>query len=185
MYKKRFSGSIINLRSPERMKRLQVQRVIRLCLEDVSIQSMLDVGTGSGLFAEAFSEHGIEVSGVDANMKMLITARNFVPKGEFRGGTAELLPYPDHSFDLIFLGLVLHETDDPLKALKEALRVSRKRVCILEWNYKNQLFGPPLAHRLKSELLEEMFHSAGFRNWQTTEFSATILYRLKVLPKQP
>lgn len=123
MHKKRFSGSIVNLRSPERVKHLEVQRVISLCLENVSIQSILDVGTGSGLFAEAFSEHGLEVSGVDANQEMRITARSYVPKGDFRGGTAELLPYPDQSFDLIFLGLVLHETDDPLKALKEALRV--------------------------------------------------------------
>jgi len=179
MTDKKFAGKIKNLRSADRVKNLEVQRVIDLCLEGNSIQSILDVGTGSGLFSEAFSNHGLDVSGVDANQEMLIAARSYVPKGDFRRGTAEQLPFPDQSFDLSFLGLVLHETDDPLKALKEALRVSRKRVCILEWPYRNQLFGPPLAHRLKPEFLEKLVRSAGFKNWQTTELTNTILYRFE------
>jgi len=184
MAEKKFAGKVRDLRSSRRVNRLEVQHVVDLCLENTSIQSMLDVGTGSGLFAEVFSGNGIKVSGVDANQEMLTASRDYVPDGDFRKGIAELLPYPDPSFDLIFLGLVLHETDDPLKALKETLRVSRKRVCILEWPYRSQLFGPPLAHRLKPEGLEEMFHSAGFGNWQTSELTATILYRLNVLPKE-
>ena len=47
------------------------------------VTSILDVGTGSGLFAEVFFKRGLEVSGVDANPEMLIAARQFVPKGIF------------------------------------------------------------------------------------------------------
>ncbi len=183
MNKKTFSGSIESLRSTERIMHLEVHQVVELCLDDNSIGNMLDVGTGSGIFAEAFFEHGIKVSGVDANKKMLTVARSFVPDGDFREGAAELLPYPDRTFDLVFLGVVLHETDNPLKALKESKRVSRGQVCILEWPYRRQSFGPRLAHRINPTFLEELFRLTGFEDWQTTELNDTILYRLNVSPK--
>jgi len=180
MYEKRFTGDIGRLRDPERVERLEVERVTDLFLDGEKITRVLDVGTGSGLFAESFSERGLEVSGVDANPEMLVAARRFVPAGNFREGTAESLPYPDGSFDLVFLGLVLHESDEPLKALQEARRVSRKRVSILEWPYRDSTFGPPLAHRLKPDALADLFLEAGFRKWNVIDLSNTVLYRLDV-----
>ena len=111
---------------------------------------------------------------------MLSAARQFVPKGDFREGTAEALPYPDGSFDLVFLGLVLHESDEPLKALQEALRVTRQRVGVLEWPYREGAFGPPLAHRLKPEDLADLFMEAGYLKWKVTELSNTVFYGLDV-----
>jgi SAM-dependent methyltransferase len=180
MHEKRFEGDISRLRSPERVERLEVERVVGICLEDGELASLLDVGTGSGLFAESFSKHGLKVSGVDANPEMLIAARQFVPEGDFREGTAEALPYPDGSFDIVFLGLVLHESDETLKVLQEAHRATRKRVCILEWPYRDQSFGPPLAHRLNPEDLAVLFQKAGFRKWKMTDLSDTVLYILEV-----
>ena len=179
MHEKRFEGSPDRLRSAERVERLEVQRVTTLCLEGQQLRSVLDVGTGSGLFAEAFSQCGLSVAGMDANPEMLVAARQFVPKGDFREGTAELLPYLDGSFDLVFLGLVLHESDDPLKALQEAHRVARQRVGILEWPYREGVFGPPLAHRLNPEELAGLFQQAGFRNWKVSELSNTVFYGLE------
>jgi ubiquinone/menaquinone biosynthesis C-methylase UbiE len=180
IHEKRFEGDISRLRSPERVERLEVKRVVDLCLENEQAGSVLDVGTGTGLFAEAFARHDLTIAGVDVNPEMLASARVFVPKGEFRTGIAEALPYPDKSFDLVILGLVLHETDDSLKALKEALRVARKRVSLLEWPYRDQSFGPPLAHRLNPEDLAGLFKKAGFRKWQRTDLSDTVLYLLDV-----
>jgi SAM-dependent methyltransferase len=180
MHEKRFEGDISRLRSPERVERLEVKRVVDLCLENDQISSVLDVGTGTGLFAEAFAGHSLTIAGVDVNPEMLASARHFMPKGDFRTGTAEALPYPDNSFDLVFLGLVLHESDEPLKVLKETLRVARKRVGILEWPYRDQPFGPPLAHRLDPEDLADLFKKAGFRKWKLTELSDTILFLLEV-----
>ena len=157
MHEKRFAGDVERLRSSERVERLEVERVTALCLEGGQFTSVLDIGTGSGLFAESFSKKGLEVSGVDASPEMLAAARQFVPKGDFRAGTAEALPYPDGSFDLVFLGLVLHESDDPLKAIQEAHRVARQRVGILEWPYEEAVFGPPLAHRLIRLILQTNF----------------------------
>ncbi len=180
MHEKRFQGDLARLRSPERVERLQVERVVGLCLEENPGASVLDVGTGSGLFAEAFARHGVQVSGVDVNPDMLAAARGFVPAGDFRQGTAEALPFSDHAFDLVFLGLVLHEADDALKALKEAQRTTRQRVAILEWPYREQTFGPPLSDRLDPKDLGNMFRSAGFRTWNTTELTDTVVYRLEI-----
>ena len=180
MHEKRFEGAPERLRSPERVQRLEVEKVTGLCLEGGQFNSVLDVGTGSGLFAERFFIRGLEVSGLDTNPEMLTTARQFVPRAEFRVGVAEALPYPDSSFDLVFLGLVLHESDEPLKVLQKARRVARLRIGILEWPYQDGVFGPPLAHRLKPEDLAEKFRKAGFRKWTLTRLSNTVCYRLEV-----
>ncbi len=179
MNEKRFHGDIERLRNPERVGRLEVDRVVDLCIDDAAISSVLDVGTGSGLFAEAFSMRGLQVAGVDVSPEMLEAARDFVPAGNFREGTAEALPFGDQSFDLVFLGLVFHETDDPLKALQEALRSTRQRVAILEWPYRDQPFGPPLHDRLHPDILDDLFKRAGCSTWRTIELSNTVLYRLE------
>ena len=180
MHEKRFEGDIARLRAPERVERLEVGRVTDLCLENGEYTSVLDIGTGSGLFAESFAQRGLYVSGVDANPVMLAAARQFVPAGDFRVGIAEALPYPDSSFDMVFMGLVLHETDRTLKALQEAQRVACKRVCILEWAYLDEPFGPPLTDRLNPNHLEELFEQAGFSNRERFPLKWLAFYRLTV-----
>ncbi len=180
MHEKRFDGGVERLRSPERVARLEVERVVTLCLEATSFKNVLDVGTGSGLFAESFAAKGLEVTGVDVNPEMLAAARQFVPSGDFRQGTAEELPVSDASFDLVFYGLVLHESDDPLQALREARRVSRQRVCILEWPYEAQEFGPPLAHRLSPIDVSDLVQQAGFVHLESKRLSHLVLYCLTV-----
>jgi SAM-dependent methyltransferase len=178
MHEKRFDGEIERLRAPARVERLEIERVVTYCLDAATIKGVLDVGTGTGLFAEAFSERGLQVSGVDANPKMIAAARQFVPKGSFREATAEALPYPNASFDLVFFGLVLHEADEPLQVLQEARRVTRNRVCILEWPYRDEEFGPPLEHRINPDELTHLIHEAGFSQWEMQELSHTVVYRL-------
>ena len=163
MHEKRFEGNIDRLRFPERVERLEVRRVVDLCLENGHFKDVLDVGTGTGLFAEAFAQNGLKVSGVDVNPEMLPAAQGFVPEGDFRLSTAESLPFPDGSFDLVFLGQVLHETDDPAKALREARRVAKKRVGLLEWPYREEEMGPPMAHRLSPSKVGELCRAAGIR----------------------
>jgi ubiquinone/menaquinone biosynthesis C-methylase UbiE len=179
MHTKRFEGNIDRLRFPERVERLELVRVLDLCLEDLPIANVLDVGTGTGLFAEAFFQRGLQVSGLDVNPDMVAAARRFVPKGDFRQGAAEALPYPDSSFDLVFLGLLLHEADDPLKTLKEARRTARHRVGILEWPFREQPFGPPLADRLDAGKLAELLTEAGFRTWKMNDLTNTVFYRVE------
>jgi len=177
-HERRFQGTAERLRSPERLARLEVSRVIGLCLEGIQAHSVLDVGTGAGVFAEAFAAQGLSVAGIDTNAELLEAARAYVPAGVFREGEAEALPYVDGAFDLAFLGLVLHETDRPLDALREARRVARLRVAVLEWPYREGTLGPPLAHRLSPERIAELAQQAGFAQVEQVGLEHVVLYRL-------
>jgi ubiquinone/menaquinone biosynthesis C-methylase UbiE len=180
MNEKQFGGAVERLRSPERVARLEVERVVDICLEAGEFKSVLDVGVGSGLFAEAFGRRGLEVSGVDVNPQMVAAARQYLPQADFRAAPAEALPYPDAAFDLVFMGLLLHESDEPLKVLQEARRVGRQRVCVLEWPYRQTEFGPPLEHRVKPDGVAEMVRQAGYSRLETLAFTNTDFYRLTV-----
>ena len=180
MHEKRFRGDITRLRNPERIARLEVERVTSLCLEGARITRVLDVGTGTGLFAEAFAKRGLAVCGVDANPGMLTAAKATVPAGEFCESTAEALPYADASFDLVFMGLLLHESDEQLQVLSEARRVARTKVGILEWAYREEEFGPPLEHRLPADLLKDLAIEAGFLQFEIISLTKLAFYRLTI-----
>lgn len=165
------------LRSPERIQRLEIERVVQLTLEKSSFRSLIDIGTGSGIFAEAFSKQGLTVTGIDANPEMLETARSYVPHADFRQAAAESIPFPDGSFDLAFMGLVLHETDDLLKAMQEAYRISKERLVILEWPYTQQDFGPGLEERLQVSQVLNLAERAGFTVGESFQLEHLILYR--------
>jgi len=178
MHERRFFGDITRLRSVERIERLEVERVVQCCLKGGNFSTLLDVGTGSGLFVEGFSLHKMEVTGIDVNFEMLPAARSYVPHGRFLQATAEALPFASESFDLTFYGLVFHEVDDPPRVLEAARRVSRKRICLLEWPYREQSFGPPMNDRLSPARLEELFNQAGFVRWECIRLQNTDLYCL-------
>jgi ubiquinone/menaquinone biosynthesis C-methylase UbiE len=177
MHEKRYHREVSSLRDPERIARLEVARVVELALAGMPIQSMLDVGTGSGLFAEQFNSLGIHVGGVDANPAMIAAARVCLPQADLREAVAETLPFEPGSFDLVFLGLVLHETDDPLEALNEARRVALRRVAILEWPYIEAEIGPPLAHRLSTSQVIEIAGTAGMDPPEVIPLQNLLLYR--------
>ena len=179
MHERRFNREIERLRDPERIARLEVERVTGLALENLKeVRSVLDVGTGSGLFAEQFAAQGLQVTGLDANPEMLPAAQQYVPTGTFREGIAEKLPFPDGSFDLVFMGLLLHETDDILAALKEAHRVALKRLAILEWPDEEQTFGPPRVDRLSYEKITSLAKQAGFIEVRQIRLENLVLYRI-------
>jgi len=107
-----YNGSVVRLRQPERLEVMQVNRVVKICLKQGEFKTVLDCGTGSGVFAEAFHKEGLTVSGVDLNPDMIAAAKEYVPDAEFKVGHLNKLPYADKSFDLVFYAHSLHEADD-------------------------------------------------------------------------
>ena len=180
MRERRFHGEVERLRASQRLALLEVERVVDLCFEGIQVNSVLDVGTGSGIFAEAFSKRGIEITGIDPNPEMLKAAKEFVPTGTFLSGTVEEIPLEDKTFDLVFLGHVLHESDDLIKALSESKRVAKRKVCILEWPYKQEESGPPLEHRLKTEDILTAAKQVGFSSLDTIQLHHMLLFRFTV-----
>jgi ubiquinone/menaquinone biosynthesis C-methylase UbiE len=168
------------LRSPERVAHLEIDRVADQVLGNLSAHTLLDIGTGTGLFAEAFYKRGLTVAGIDANANMLETARRYLPEAILRQATAEEIPFPDHSFDVVFMGLVLHETDDLLKSLQEARRVAVQRVAILEWPYRADDFGPGLDERIPSETVTLLSKQAGFGEPKILLLEKLVLYLLPI-----
>ncbi|MGE5138554.1 MAG: class I SAM-dependent methyltransferase [Rudaea sp.] len=175
-----FGGKPDRLRAPERIALLEIDRVTDLCLQGKHFTNALDVGTGSGVFAEEFRRRGLQVSGIDTNEEMIELAGRYVPEADFSRAPAEQIPYPDAAFDLVFLGHVLHETDNGVQALKEARRVARHRVAVLEWPYVDEEKGPPLAHRLTVQQVAEMAHEAGLGRPEALPLAHMVLYLFEV-----
>ncbi len=178
---RRYGGEIERLRSPERLALLEVDRVVGLALAGLTEPgSMLDIGTGSAIFAEAFAAKGLRVAGIDLREDMLAAARDFVPSGDFRLAHMEKLPFDDGQFDFSFLGFVLHEADDLLTALKEAKRVAKQRVVVLEWPHEEQEYGPPMEHRLTDERIRTAADQAGFTAIDGQRLAHMAFYRLAI-----
>lgn len=147
-------GNKDRLRAPERLEALPRHQIIALSVDRAGIHSVLDIGVGSAVFAEAFAAAGMRVGGLDDSAVMLAEARTHAPGLWCCRGSAEFLPFAAKSWDLAFLGFLLHEVDNPVAVMAEARRAIRKRVAVLEWAYEQTGFGPPIDHRMSPREIE-------------------------------
>ena len=98
--------------------------------------SALDVACGSGkLTAELarIAGPGGRVVGLDFSPQMLEVARREHPGIEFVEGDALNLPFDDASFDASTIAFGLRNLADPVRGLREMLRVVRSRAVVLEF----------------------------------------------------
>jgi SAM-dependent methyltransferase len=92
---------------------------------------ILDIGCGTGDRILSLKSLGLDISGVDASPDMIDIAKNRLGNSvELKTGQAEDLPFSDNEFEMVLLINTLEFLDDPLKALKEAGRVAKKKVLI-------------------------------------------------------
>jgi len=105
---------------------------------------VLDIGTGTGAWAEMFRLEGAEkVHGIDFSSKMLEAGRRKHPELSFTIGNAEnLLDIDDNSYDIVTASYVLHgvKQDKRRKMLEEMKRVSKKHVIIHDFVGRTHLF---------------------------------------------
>ena len=92
---------------------------------------IVDIGTGSGQFSAVLQDKGYNVTAVDIVDK---TNTNDIAPVVYDG---QQLPFQGESFDISMLITVLHHCPDPEQVFAEAVRVSRKRIFILEDVYSN------------------------------------------------
>jgi SAM-dependent methyltransferase len=95
-------------------------------------ESLLDVGCGTGYFTRALAAAvDGRVAGIDLNPEWIDFARHRDPgRASYETGDARALPYPDASFDLVVSIAALCFVDQETKAVREILRVARRRFAI-------------------------------------------------------
>lgn len=178
MHERRFEGKEDKLRSKERMDLMEIDRIVDLIIGKYAPHTLLDVGVGTAIFAEAFSAKGLTVAGIDVNPDMIEISQALLPQSDFRVAPAEKIPQSDKSFDVVLLSHVLHEVDNYVQSLSEAGRVARQAVVVLEWPYIESSFGPPLSHRLSPQKVLTFAQQAGFQKIETHPLSHMNLFFL-------
>jgi SAM-dependent methyltransferase len=91
-----------------------------VALED---RTILDVGCGLGMYVRAFLRFSQDVHGVDLDEAKVAEANRELDN--IRAASAEDLPYPDGTFDVVLSHEVIEHVADDRKALAEAVRVLR------------------------------------------------------------
>jgi len=162
-------------------------------LADVVVgQRVLDVGCGPGaLTTELVKRLGpAAVSAVDPSEPFVAAARERHPGVDVEQASAEDLPFPDQAFDASLAQLVVHFMADPVTALREMARVTRKHgvVAACVWDHagghgplslywdaareldpdvedESQLAGAREGH------LGELFEAAGLREIEETHLA--------------
>ena len=88
--------------------------------------AVLHVEAGSGRLLAALVGRGWAVTGIDPRPDLIELARALVPEAAERlsVGSAEALPFPDHSFDVVVVSGALR-TDDGQRPAEELARVLR------------------------------------------------------------
>ncbi len=96
-------------------------------------ETLLDVGCGTGYFTRRFATDAAErnVFGTDINLNMLRFAdRHSARSIDFVAADAHQLPFCDSSFDLVVSVTTLCFIQDEKQALREMLRVARRKVVL-------------------------------------------------------
>lgn len=90
-------------------------------------KKVLEIGCGMGTMIMNWAQHGAQVTAVDLNpVAIAQTKRRFELlglRGDIREMDANLLQFPDASFDYIYSWGVLHHSPDLARSIAELLRV--------------------------------------------------------------
>lgn len=119
----------------------------------LSVNSALDVGTGSGDFVAVLKNVFAEskITGIDPDKESLQEAAKKYPDVSFHEMTSEKLEFEDHSFDLASISMALHHLTDIQTSLKEMQRVVKKG----GWIVVNELVSDNLN---QAQEVHKMFH---------------------------
>ncbi len=90
---------------------------------------VVDFGCGSGRFGQMlmpYMPHGSTYTGFDSSPDLIARARElFGEKAEFFEASAHEAPFADDSFDIAISQAVLMHIPDPMRAIREMIRVTR------------------------------------------------------------
>ncbi len=153
------------------------KRVIEKIKPYFAGKTLLDAGCGDGsdsyLLKDYFEK--IEAFDIQENEKW----KKYSSAGiNFIQADVEKLPYSDNSFDVVIEKDMLHHTKDPFFAIKELIRVARKRIILIEANRYNPIFFLHLTlmkghQHFTQEKFRDIIKSANM-NFEIKNFSARV-----------
>jgi 2-polyprenyl-3-methyl-5-hydroxy-6-metoxy-1,4-benzoquinol methylase len=126
--------------------------------------AVLDVGCGQGIDLYEFASRGAEVTGIDLTPRHVELARAHLAAMQLDAtvveGDIEQMPFADNTFDRVISNGVLHHTPDMNAALRECVRVARRRatvrIIVYNRNSLHYLLTQLLVHGLaERELFKE------------------------------
>ena len=95
-------------------------------------KSILDVGCGPGSVLVNLKDRNIKLYGIDISENMIKEARkNLGQQAELKVGDSEFIPWQDNSFDLVLCNASFHHYPNPIKSLKEMVRVLKPERCLI------------------------------------------------------
>lgn len=107
-------------------------------LQPKQSDKILDIGCGSGMFANLAAKSGAEVTGFDATAQLIEEAKLRNASIKFLTGEMEELPFTDNTFDIVTGFNSFQYATDVKHALSEAKRVlkDKGKLVVMIWGDK-------------------------------------------------
>lgn len=101
-------------------------------ISSLDVNSILDAGCGEGFILKILYENkiGKKLEGIEYSNDALKIGKGLHPYLNLKKGSIYSLSYKNDQFDIVLCTEVLEHLEDPVKALKEIERVSKKYVLI-------------------------------------------------------
>jgi ubiquinone/menaquinone biosynthesis C-methylase UbiE len=123
--------------------------VVEMPLDRLQGKRVLEIGPGAGGHSALFAKYGAQMTSIDLTYaRAKATQKKFdllgarAPHCAAAQADAEVLPFADDSFDIVYSNGVLHHTDDTEKAIGEVFRVLKPGgdavimlYCKSSWHY--------------------------------------------------
>lgn len=136
------------------------------------INSILDVGTGSGDFLAVLKNvfPDAKIVGIDPNTESLKEAAGKYPEVSFIEMSGESLDFEDNTFDLVSISMAIHHLPDIQKTLSEMKRVVKQD----RWIIVNELFSDNLnpaqeMHKMLHHFRSKIDRLTGIHHHETFE----------------
>ena len=125
-------------------------------------QRLLDIGCGTGNHLILFQKLGLDTAGLEPSIFMLKkTKEKQKDKSKLILARGEELPIKDNAFDLTILFTTLEFCQDPIEVLKEAGRVTQKKIFIGVLNSWSLL---AIRRRVRGWFKPSIYNKAEFYN---------------------
>lgn len=164
------------LESPERREKMDPER-LAAAMELSGSDVVLDIGCGTGFFAEPVAGRCGRLIGLDHSEDMLNVFRGKesfkeLSNVELKLGDAMDPPVGDASCDVVFHACLLHEIKDVASFHAGIKRVLKPggRLYAVDWRaMETGGVGPPVDHRVSAEMAMEWMRRDGFRDVRELE----------------